>query len=66
MTSIRPQALVIAVVMALAGSSLTSSIPASADVVVAVEAGELHEIVNDGPTPLILLYFGLRVPEPQR
>lgn len=26
---------------------------------VAVEPGERHEITNDGPAPLVLLYFGI-------
>jgi len=28
---------------------------------VAVEPGEVHEVVNSGPTELVLTYFGLRV-----
>jgi mannose-6-phosphate isomerase-like protein (cupin superfamily) len=38
--------------------------PLSSGVCVAVEPGEIHEVVNTGMTDLVLTYFGLRV-EPQ-
>ncbi|BAY11814.1 cupin domain-containing protein [Calothrix sp. NIES-2098] len=31
---------------------------------VAVEPGEVHEVVNNGTTELVLTYFGLRVEKP--
>lgn len=32
---------------------------------IAVEPGEVHEVINNGQEPLVLTYFGLRV-EPQK